>query len=106
VVTPTPEPTPEAVDRSKFKIRVLNGTTKTGLAASVSAKLKDLGYQTDKVGNATNSAFQTTLVRVKQSSTGLLDQLIRDVAPDFSAASSTELKDSDSADGEVILGTK
>lgn len=106
IVTPSPEPTPAPLERSKFKVRVLNGTTKSGLAASVSAKLKGLGYQSDKVGNATNSAFEKTVVRVKSSATGLLDQLVRDLSPDFSASSDSPLKDSDSADAEIILGTR
>ncbi|MBI2021501.1 LytR C-terminal domain-containing protein [Candidatus Daviesbacteria bacterium] len=107
--TPTPSPSPSltpSVDRSKFKIRVLNGTTKSGLAASVSAKLKNLGYQTDKTSNATNSAFQKTVIKVKQAATSLIDQLVKDLAPDFDASGTSDLKDSDSADGEVILGQK
>ncbi len=103
--SPSPSPTP-SVDRSKFKIRVLNGTSQAGLAASVSAKLKDLGYQTDKTGNATNSAFTRTVVRVKSSATGLLEQLIKDLTFQFDATSAGNLKSDDAADGEVIIGTK
>lgn len=103
--TPTPTPTPIAIDRSKFKIRVLNGSGKSGLAASVSSKLKDLGYQIERTGNATNSAFEVTQVRAKDSAVDLIAQLILDLAPDFKAASSSSsLKSSDTSDGEVILG--
>ncbi len=102
----TPAPTPQSLDRSQFKIRILNGTKTSGLAASVSAKLKDLGYQIDKTGNATNSAFEQTQVRAKDSANGLIDQLIKDLSPDYQAASSSGLKSSDTADGEVIIGTK
>lgn len=104
--TPSPTATPQALDRGKFKVRVLNGTSTTGLAASVSAKLKNLGYQTDKVANATNSAFARTVVRIKGDVAGLLEQLTRDLAPEFEAISETALKDNDSADAEVILGKK
>ena len=104
--TSTPEPTP-SFDKSKYTIRVLNGTKTSGLAASVSAKLKDLGYTIDKTGNATNSAFTNTVVRVKKdSSTGLLEQLIKDLSPDYSAKESIKLKDSDTNDAEIILGTE
>lgn len=105
VPTATPAPTP-TVDRSKFKIRVLNGTSQSGLAATVQDKLKGLGYQGDRVGNATNAAFLRTQVRVKPNSTDLLNQLISDLAPTYDATSSTALKASDAADAEVILGTK
>lgn len=103
--TPTPEPTP-SFDRSQFKIRILNGTLKTGLAASEAAKLKDLGYQIDKTSNATNSAFPQTIVRVKASATGLGDNLVKDLAPDYTATGSGTLPASDTADGEVTLGAK
>lgn len=99
----TPEP---SFDRSKFTVRVLNGTKKTGLAASVSAKLKELGYKTEKEGNATSSAILRTEVRVKEEATGLLEQLIKDLSPDFDATSGALLKASDVIDGEVILGVK
>lgn len=100
---PTPIPTP-VFDRSVFTVRVLNGTTKSGLAASVSAKLKSLGYQTDKTGNATNSAFLRSVVRVKDNDASLSAQLVKDLSPDFSADTSTPLKSADNADAEVILG--
>ncbi len=111
VITTTPAPTPvpglSKEDRAKFTVRVLNGTTKTGLAASVSAQLKELGYKTGKTGNATNSAFTKTLVRVKASAQALADQLVADLAGQFDAASSSAaLKDSDTVDAEIILGTR
>lgn len=99
-VTPSP-----SFDRSKYKIRVLNGTKTSGLAASVSAKLVSLGYQSDKVGNATNSAFTTTVINAKSGLSDLVNNLISDLAPQFSATAGGTLPDSDSADAEVILGT-
>lgn len=105
--SPTQSPTPEPIDRSKFKIRVLNGTTKSGLAGTVSAKLKDLGYLTPEKGaNATNSAFPRTVVRVKGTNASLSAQLIKDLSSGYDAEASTPLKASDSVDAEVILGPK
>jgi len=112
--TPTPElqapaaepsPTP-SFDRSKFTIRVLNGTSTSGLAGSESAKLKDLGYKIGKTGNATSSSTPRTLVKVKASASGLLDALIKDLKPDYDASDGGALKDSDDVDGEVVLGSK
>lgn len=102
---PTPTPTPEP-DRAQYKLKVLNGSGKTGLAASVSSKLKELGYQTEKTGNATNSAFTQTIVRVKPSLESFIPQIIQDLTPDFDAAGNASLKDSDTVDIEVILGAK
>jgi hypothetical protein len=104
--SPSPSPTPEAIDRTKYKIRILNGTAKAGFAASTAAQLKELGYQTEKTGNATNSAFARTTIQVKKDTDGLLDQLVTDLSKDFDATGTPTLKSSDTVDGEVILGAK
>jgi hypothetical protein len=103
--SPTPTPTPEP-DRAQYKVRILNGSGKTGLAKTVSDKLKELGYQIDKTGNATNSAFTQTIVRVKAEDESVIAQIIKDLAPEFEASGNTSLKDNDAADIEVILGAK
>jgi hypothetical protein len=106
VAEPSPSPTP-AIDRSKFKVRVLNGTTKAGLAGTVSTKLKDLGYQTDKTGNAPTQDVAKTQIKAKASASGLTDALIHDLAPDYKASSaSAALKENDSADAEVVIGAE
>lgn len=111
--SPQPSPTP-SFDRSKNTLRVLNGTKTQGLAASTSAKLKDLGYKIEKTANATNSAFLKTVVRVKPDldpdSIGveeLLRNLLKDLSGlDFEGEEGPELKESDTSDGEVILGAE
>jgi len=104
--TPTPTPTP-SIDRSKYTVRILNGTSTSGLAASVSAKLTGLGYKQDKLGNATNSSFTQTQIRVKPSAVAIMDQIIKDLSPDYQGASSASaLKETDAADIEVIIGAK
>lgn len=105
ITSSSPSPTPE-FNRSQFTTRVLNGTKKTGLAASVSAKLKELGYKVGKTGNATSSAFDRSEVRVKDKAQGLLEQLIKDLMPDYDAMAGASLKSDDTVDAEVILGTK
>lgn len=100
---PTPEPTP-SFERSKFKVRVLNGTTTTGLAKTVSDKLKELGYQIDKTGNAPKQDFKSSVVKVKTSAVGLGEELVKDLGSEYPASVSGELKDTDAADAEVIIG--
>lgn len=105
--TPVPTPTPEPeIDRTQFKIRVLNGTPKTGFASEIRDKLKAKGYQIDRVGNATNSAFPQTVIRLKESAASLSAQLIKDLAPDLEAQEGGILKANDAADAEIILGAK
>jgi hypothetical protein len=109
VATPEPFPSPKTeIDRSKFTIRVLNGTKITGLAGTVNDKLKELGYETANPGNATNSAFTQTVVRVKEGTeaASLLQRLIEDLAPDYQAVEGTVLDKSTIHDAEVIIGKK
>lgn len=103
-LTPSPEPPP--FERAKFKVRVLNGTTKSGLAATVNDKLKGLGYIVGKPTNAKNSDFEQTVVKVKPSAAGLSQQLTADLAPEFIASASDTLADKEEVDGEVILGLR
>ncbi len=103
---PTPTPTKEPLDRSEFKLEILNGTSTTGLAASTSSNLQDLGYEVVRVGNATNSSFEQTLVRVKPTMLDLAEQLIRDLAPKFTAIADPTLPDTENNDSVIILGTK
>jgi hypothetical protein len=101
---PTPEPTPE-FDRSKYSLRILNGTKTAGLAASVSAKLKELGYEIERTGNATSSAIAQTTVRVKEDADeGLLERIISDLSGDYQAVAGTVLRDADAADVEIVIG--
>jgi hypothetical protein len=103
-VDPTPEPTP-AFDRSQYTLRILNGTKTAGLAASVSGKLKELGYEIDRTGNATSSAIAQTTVRVKEDADeGLLEQIISDLSADYKAVAGAVLKDADGADAEIVIG--
>lgn len=104
-VTPTATPTPIPVDRSKTKVRVLNGTTKTGSAGSLADKLKELGWTIDKVGNNSNQSVAQTQVRVKSTvESSISATLVADLAPDLTATVSSDLKSSDKADAEVVIG--
>lgn len=105
--SPTPIPSP-VFDRSKFGVRVLNGTSQTGAAGTLADKLKTQGWQiVDKPANATNSAFAFSQVRVKiNADPQLAPKLVEDLSPSFQASVSADLKDSDTASAEVIIGKK
>lgn len=109
VVAASPEPTatpaPE-LTRSDYTIRILNGTSTSGLAGKASGTMKEKGYEVERTGNATNSAFTQTQVRVKDGQDNLLQTLIKDLAPDFSAIAGPKLSNSDASDAEIILGTE
>ena len=103
--TPAPTPTPAPLERSNFKVRVLNGTTTPGIAGQTLTKLKNLGYQTDRSGNAPKQDYTTTTIRTKDGEASLAAQLTKDLAPDYNVASiSADLKSTDAASAEIILG--
>lgn len=102
--SPTPTPTPVSADRSRFKVRVLNGTTKTGAAAALSEKLKSLGWVTSGMGNAKDQQLAQTLVRVRSATDSAAVVMAADLAPDLKASISADLKPSDKVDLEVVIG--
>jgi len=105
--TPTPTPEPE-VDRGAFTVRVLNGTSTSGLAGKVRDKLKETGYKTSTPGNATETDVAQTEIRVKEGSesAALVQRLILDLAPDYEAKEGEKLDDKVAYDAEVIIGDK
>ncbi len=96
----------DKINKSEIKIRVLNGTRSSGVAASASSKLKALGYKIESTDNATSSAYLQTLVLVKESNKELTQVLIEDLKPQYSASFSGFLSESDPADAEIIIGKK
>lgn len=100
---PTPTPTPVSVDRSQFKVRVLNGTTKTGAASALADKLKSLGWQIQNIGNAVGQDTPKTLVRSKTATDSAV-VLVADLASDLLATATADLRQADRADLEVVIG--
>lgn len=108
-VTPTPSPSPTptpSVERSKYKVRVLNGTTRTGAAATLSQKLSDLGWQILSTGNAGNQNYDQTQVMSKGEQGDATSVLVNDLGSDYQASISSQLKPTDKADLQVIIGKK
>jgi hypothetical protein len=93
-------------NRANFKVSVLNGSLKSGIALTASNKLKSLGYQIDTIGNATSGAFPQTIVRTKIKTASLAAELIKDLAPDYQATSSADLPDNQTIDAQIIIGKK
>ncbi len=104
--TPTPEATPVPLVKSEYSLRVLNGTTTTGLAADLSDKLKQLGWTMLPVGNSADKKVAQTTVKVKEGQDRLAEEIIKDLASDYEASRGADLKDSDTADAEVVIGKK
>lgn len=103
--TVAPSPTPQALDRSQYTIRVLNGTTTPKIAGELSTKLEELGYKIEKAGNNSDTDIKRTEVVVKKGNEALGEQLVKDIAPTYDATVSADL-DSDTLDAQVIIGAK
>jgi hypothetical protein len=106
--SPTPEASTAAeIDKSQAKIRVLNGTGKAGTASSVKDLLEGKGYKVAEIGNADNFDFEQTIVRFKESFKNFQEVLFSDLSDKYSVkVSSDDLTATDSADIEVIIGSK
>lgn len=61
--TPSPIASPLVVAPSAIRVRVLNGTGRSGLAHTVAADLAAQGFQVVGVGDADASTYTTTVVR-------------------------------------------
>lgn len=104
--TETPTPTPPQVDRSSIKVKVLNGTTQAGLAASLSDKLKSKGWNVSSTGNASTSDYAQTEVHTKADQTDAGKLMVSDLSSDYQASASADLLKSSNVDIEVIIGKR
>lgn len=68
--------------------------------------MKELGYQTDRAGNAPKQDYTQTTIRVKEGAAALSAQLTKDLTPDYEATILVDLKAEDPVDAEIILGEK
>lgn len=109
VSSPASEASPEAdeVDRSKPQIRVLNGSGVVGVASSFKDFIEGLGYKVASIGNAENYDYSQTEVRFKEDFKNYEETLVSDLSDKYSVkVSSSDLESSDSADIEIIVGSK
>lgn len=100
-VEESPQPT---FSRADWSLEVLNGTGVTGAAKKVADKLKELGYQVVKVGNADKDTYEGNHLLVAKDKQDQSEQLLEDLNKELKIASvSGELKDS-TASARIILG--
>jgi hypothetical protein len=72
----TPEPTKPEVDKQAYTIDVQNGSGIAGEAASVQETLDKAGFKTGEVGNADNSDYTLTIIKVnKEVPQAFIDEL-------------------------------
>lgn len=107
-VTPVkemPTPTPTIV-RQELKVRVLNGTIKTGAAATLGDELKTKGWGILKVGNAPKQDLTQTTIKAKDGMERAVEAMVEDLSSSLEASVSGALDKDDKADLEVIIGRR
>lgn len=109
VSSPSPEATTASknLDKSEPKIRVLNGTGKSGVASSAKDFIEGKGYKVVSIGNADTYDFERTFIRFKSKFKKFEELLTTDLSSKYSVRTSSDsLEASDSADIEVIIGNQ
>ncbi|MDO8570714.1 MAG: LytR C-terminal domain-containing protein [Candidatus Daviesbacteria bacterium] len=107
VAGPTPSLTPTpSFSKSDIQVRVLNGTTVTGVAKTLAEKLKTDGWVILTTGNNSNQSIAQTTISGKKGKDDVVSAMVKDLAGEFEATIGANLKDSDKADLEVVIGKK
>lgn len=103
--TPTKTATSSATTSKGLIVRVLNGTTTSGLAAALIEYLVGLGYDSGGTGNADRQDYDKATITIKASKESLLSTLKTDVATKYSiGTTSATLASTESYDALVIIG--
>jgi hypothetical protein len=98
----TPTPMAEEVDKSAYKITVLNGSGIAGEAANVQTLLKDNGFSVNEIGNAENADYtKTQILYVKSVNKDYLDALEKTLKTRGSVE--TKKADSDQTEDVVVI---
>ncbi|MDO8638736.1 MAG: LytR C-terminal domain-containing protein [Candidatus Daviesbacteria bacterium] len=105
IPTPTPTPIPSFA-KSDIQVRVLNGTTVIGAAKTLAEKLKGDGWAILTTGNNSNQAVAQTVVSGKTGKDDIISAMVADLKGEFEATIGANLKDTDKADLEVVIGKK
>lgn len=93
------------LDRGKITLVVKNGSGTEGVAGKASDLLKGLGYKVAASENADNYNYKGVTIRVKDSIKNYLDMLKKDLSAKYTiTASTSDLPESTSSDGFVIIG--
>ena len=103
--TPTPTPAPKTIDKTSFKIQVLNGGGTVGAASKMKTLLEEKGYTVSGTGNTDEYTFTTTEIHGKPTMKDAIANLKIDLAGSYTLGTvAADLSASSSADVQVIVG--
>jgi len=101
--TASPLPTKE-IKKSDFKIQVLNGTGKSGVAGGARDFLVARGYNVVSTGNAANFNYQTTTLQAKENAQEIVDLLTNDLKERYTVTVGLPLPEGSPFDIIIIIG--
>ncbi len=98
-----PSPSTE-LDKSAYKIQVLNAKGVQGVAAKTQDKLEELGYQVVDIDNA--SWRPNSIIKVKEGNEDLLECLTKDLEGEYNLTEPEILEEESEFDAVVIIGSQ
>ena len=107
--SPTPTPSPSStqqpiLNRSEWSFEVLNGSGITGQAKKIADKIKTLGYEVVKTGNADKSNFADSQILAKKEMTDKIELVIADLKDVIKIASVAGELNEGTASARIIIG--
>lgn len=104
-VVPTATPMPAQVDKTSFKIQVLNGGGTPGAASKMKTFLEDKGYTVSGTGNTDEYTYTETEIHGKSAMKDATTALQADLTGTYTVGTvAADLSSSASADVQVIVG--
>lgn len=103
--SPSPSASPAAVDKSKVKIKVDNGTGISGEAAYLQNQLKALGYTQVTTGNAAENVTKTSVSFSATLAQSVIDEIttkLRSIYAQVEVKTTT----SSTVDVEIVVGLR
>lgn len=101
LATPTPK---IALDKSKLKIKILNGAGVKGKAMEVKEILKNKGYKEILTGNASAFDYDKTELKIKDDKKSAVSKLRGDLSENVDLKVISSLEENSSADAVLIIG--
>lgn len=103
--SPSPAATPVALD--SYKVSVLNGNGKAGVASAGQKIMEDAGFKVSRAANAANFNFETTVIQVKASVPAtVVAQATQALEKNYTVEIGTKLEASNAYDIIVTIGAK
>lgn len=105
--TVSPAPSPSVVNKSIYKIKVLNGSGTKGEAANAKAILEKEGFVVSDIGNAPENNYQESIISTKKLiGNEFVSEIKMALKSYIFSDKASELTENDDVDVVIIVGSK